>query len=51
MLLLTAKGKETTFAVVLMIIGAQSRKPDTKGFRDSPYPHSTLKKNQKQQQE
>lgn len=55
MLLLTAKGKETTFAVVLVTVDSQLKERDTEGFCDSSYPHCTPEKegekNQQQQQQ
>lgn len=38
MFLLTAKGKEGTFAMVLMTTHSQLRKKDMEGFCDNPYP-------------
>ena len=38
---LTVKGKEATFAVVLITTDSQLRKRDLKGFCNNPYPHFT----------
>lgn len=44
MFLLTAKSKETTFAVSSITPNAQLRGREIKGFWDNPYPHSLSKK-------
>jgi hypothetical protein len=43
------KGKEATFAVVLITTDSQLRKRDIKGFCNNPYPHFTPSLHQNKQ--